>query len=416
MMGYQAKKTIVSLLTAAVMTAAPVMGASPRYPEQPGTKNRVTMTAVGGQRMGKSLRSQKEDVNTPLTGVDEFVAKHLAMASLPREITYDPEKIPYITQKLEAASNYDKIPPHYKALIQANQDKWFWRSGVGMLYWGKEFKLQLYKNRVVVYHFKLDGGKMMATFEPVPTAKPFFTIPDNILKTFAPDERAYAESLRDVVNENVSFLFDVPFFVPNMDMFHRNEYGGKFIPEKYLITGDKLAEVPAELVDERKRDMQIRWGYPIYDVSQIETGKIDDPSGCFFDSEYRRMKVVDSLVLLNLDMVDHEVGSLWKIQSVQYKRAQKSLAVLQEAMANEAAYLKSQNQWTPNRAKVLTVLKRQLDKVIPPAYQLIENTLKKGEFIYTLRNPKGKPPLVRQPNVLLPAPTTSGHRKVNGER
>lgn len=410
-MGYQAKKTIVSLLTAAVMATTPVMGASGRYTGQTGAKNRVTMAAVGGQRMGKSLRSQKEDVNTPLTGVDEFVAKHLPMASLPREITYDPEKIPYITQKLEAASNYDKIPPHYKALIQANQDKWFWQPGASGLYWGKEFNLQLYKNRVVVYHFKLDAGKMMATFEPVPTAKPFFTISNNILKTFAPDERAYAESLRDVVNENVSFLFDVPFFVPNMDLFHRNEYGGKFIPEKYLITGDKLAEVPAELVDERKRDMQTRWGYPIYDVSQIETGKIDDPSGCFFHSEYRRMKVVDSLVLLNLDMVDHEYESLVEMRYIQYTRAQKSLDVLKSAIANEPDYLKSQNQWTPNRAKVLKVLKRQLDKVIPPAEKLLTDSIKNKEFIYTLKQPKGTPRLVRQVNVMQAAPTTSGRQK-----
>lgn len=408
-------RKVFSFLLVTVMTVASLMGAAPRQTGQPQRNPRPPMAAAGRQQAAKKPL-KADSLDTPLTGVDEFVAKYLPMASLPREITYDPEKIPYITQKLETCTNYGKIPPHYKALILANQDKWFWRSGAAMLYWGKEFKLQLYKNRVVVYHFKLDGSKMMATFEPVPTAKPFFTIPDNILKTFAPDERAYAESLRDVVNENVSFLFDVPFFVPNMDMFHRNEYGGKFIPEKYLITGDKLAEVPAELVDERKRDMQTRWGYPIYDVSQIETGKIDDPSGCFFDSQYGYMKVVDSLVLLNLDMVDHEVGSLWEIQSVQYKRAQKSLAVLQEAMANEAAYLKSQNQWTPNRAKVLTILKRQLDKVIPPAEKLIEDSLKKGEFIYTLKQPKGTPPLVRQPNVLLPAPTTSGHRKVNGER
>ncbi|MGN1324880.1 MAG: hypothetical protein ACI4YA_00835 [Candidatus Spyradenecus sp.] len=268
----------------------------------------------------------------------------------------------------------------------------------------------------MVYHFKLDGSKMMATFEPVPTAKPFFTIPDSILKTFSPEERAYTETLRDVVNENISFLFDVPFFVQNMELFKRNEYGGKFIPEKYLITGEKLAAVPAELVDERKREIQSRWGYPIYDVSQVETGKIDDPSGCFFHSEYRRMKVVDSLVLLNLDMVDHEIGSMRELQSVQYSRAEKNLTLLQEAMANEADYLKAQDQWTPNRAKVLTVLQRQLDKLIPPAEKLLQDTLKKGEFIYTLRNPKGKPPLVRQPNVLLPAPTTSGHKQVNGAK
>ena len=408
-------RKVFSFLLVAVMTVASLRGAAPHRTGQPQRNPRPPMAAAGRQQATKKPL-KADSLDAPLTGVDEFVAKYLPMASLPREITYDPEKIPYITQKLETCTNYGKIPPHYKALILANQDKWFWRSGAAMLYWGKEFNLQLYKNRVVIYHFKLDGSKMMATFEPVPTAKPFFTIPDSILKTFTPEERAYAETLRDVVNENISFLFDVPFFVPNMELFKRNEYGGKFITEKYLITGEKLAAVPAELVDERKREIQSRWGYPIYDVSQVETGKIKDPSGCFFHSEYRYMKVVDSLVLLNLDMVDHEIGSMRELQSVQYSRAEKNLTLLQEAMANEADYLKAQNQWTPNRAKVLTVLQRQLDKLIPPAYQLIEDTWKKGEFIYTLRNPKGKPPLVRQPNVLLSAPTTSGHKQVNGAK
>lgn len=403
-------RKVFSFLLVAVMSVASLRGAAPRRTGQPQRNPRPPMAAAGRQQA--TQKPQKADsLDTSLTGVDEFVAKYLPMASLPREITYDPEKIPYITQKLETCTNYGKIPPHYKALILANQDNWYWRSGVGELYWSKEFNLSIYKNRVVIYHFKLDGSKMMATFEPVPTAKPFFTIPDSILKTFSPEERAYAETLRDVVNENISFLFDVPFFVPNMELFKRNEYGGKFIPEKYLITGEKLAAVPAELVDERKREIQSRWGYPIYDVSQVETGKIKDPSGCFFHSEYRYMKVVDSLVLLNLDMVDHEIGSMRELQSVQYSRAEKNLTLLQEAMANEADYLKAQNQWTPNRAKVLTVLQRQLDKLIPPAEKLIEETWKKGEFIYTLKNPKGKPPLLRQTNVMLPAPTTSGKKR-----
>lgn len=411
-MGYQAKKTMLSLLAMAVMTTTPVMGASGRYTGQTGARNRVTLASVGGQRVGKGIsRPKTESVDTPLTGIDDFVAKHLATAAFPPRRTRDPEKIPLINKWMEESSNYDKIPPHYMALIRANQGNWYDTPGTSGLYWGDDFRLSLYKNRVVVYHFKLDAGKMMAVFEPVQGAQPFFTIPDKILNTFTPDERAYAETLRDVVNENMSFLFDVPFFVPNMDMFHRNEYGGKFIPEKYLITGDKLAEVPAELVDERKRDIQTRWGYPIYDVSQIETGKIDDPSGCFFHSEYRRMKVVDSLVLLNLDMVDNEFGSLSEIRSIQYKRAQKSLDVLKSAIANEPDYLKSQNQWTPNRAKVLTVLKRQLDRVIPPAEKLLTDSLKQGEFIYTLKQPKGTPRLVRQVNVMQAAPTTSGRQK-----
>lgn len=94
----------VLCVLAAAMLAAPMMGASPRNMRQPRSQNRTATAAVQGQK--------QEDINTPLTGVDEFVAKHLPTAILSRY--YDSEKIPLITQELKTASNYDKIPPIIK--------------------------------------------------------------------------------------------------------------------------------------------------------------------------------------------------------------------------------------------------------------------------------------------------------------
>ncbi len=275
-------------------------------------------------------------------------------------------------------------------------------------YWGQDFRIDFYKNRLVVIHFKLDTSNLMATFEPARDAKPFFTIPDKVLKTMSPEDQAYAQTLRAVVNENVAFLWDVPFFVPDMDLFRKNEYGGKFIPEKYLITGEKLDLVPAHLVDENKKDMQRRWGFPIYDVSQVETGKIDDPSWCFFHSDYKRMKVVDRLKLLNFDMTDHEYESLIKMRYNQYDRVLKNFVLLTDAMTNEESYLKENGQWTPNKGKILSVLEKQLNKIIPPAEKTLIEAIKNKQFIYTLRQPNGKPQFIRQTDVTKPTPTTAG--------
>ena len=269
------------------------------------------------------------------------------------------------------------------------------------------------KNRIVVAYYELDPSLMMATFEPVPDAKPFFTVPDKVLKTFSDEERAYTETLRDVVNENISFLFDVPFFVPDMDMFRRNEYGGKFIPEKYLVSGDKVDLIPSHLVDDRKRDIQKRFGFPIYDVTQVETGRISNTSTCFYQSEYDKMQVVDRLVLLNLDMMDHEYASLVEMRYNQYERGQRALQSLQEAVAQEANYLKANGQWTSKKQMVLNQLKKEMDKKIPPAIQQLADAIKQKKFIYSLNQPDRQPRLARQRDVTKPAPYTSGRLREN---
>jgi hypothetical protein len=341
------------------------------------------------------------------------VAKHLEEARTPLNIKeFDPTTVPPLEDVLKKSKNYHQLTPQYVALIDANRDRQTWRHNYAVLYWGKKKRLDLMgDSRIVVDYYELDPSLMMATFEPVPHAKPFFTVPDKVLKTFSDEERAYTETLRDVVNENISFLFDVPFFVPDMDMFRRNEYGGKFIPEKYLVSGDKVDLIPTHLVDDRKRDIQKRFGFPIYDVTQVETGQIYNSSTCFYQSEYDKMQVVDSLVLLNLDVVNNEIEALTTMRIVQYDRVKKGFALMRTALANEADYLKDKGQWTPNIQKVLTQLDKQLEKIMPPAEKMMTEYRRNKKFIYSLNQPDRQPRLVRQRNVMKPAPYTSGRQK-----
>jgi hypothetical protein len=364
-------------------------------------------------RQAKGLTpAEIEARDAPLTGIEEFVAKHLADKRKVKML--DVSAAPPLEDLLNQSTNYHQLPPQYVALINANRDQQSWKKNYAMLYWGKEKKMLLYGDRrIVVEYNELDSSDMMATFEPIPDAKPFFIVPDKVLKTFSDEERAYTETLRDVVNENISFLFDVPFFVPDMEMFHRNEYGGKFIPEKYLVSGDKVDLIPAHLVDDRKRDMQKRFGFPIYDVTQVETGRISSGSACFYDSEYDKMQVVDRLVLLNLDVVNNENGALMTMRIVQYDRVKKGFALMRTALANEADYLKDKGQWTPKIQKVLTQLDKQLEKIMPPAEKMMTEYRRNDKFIYSLNQPDRQPRLVRQRDVTKPAPYTSGRLREN---
>ncbi len=388
-----------------------VASAKQKATRSPNRANNRTNKAKPRQAKGLTP-AEIEARDAPLTGIEEFVAKHLADKRKVKML--DVSAAPPLEDLLNQSTNYHQLPPQYVALINANRDQQSWKKDYAMLYWGKEKKMLLYGDRrIVVEYNELDSSDMMATFEPVPDAKPFFTVPDKVLKTFSDEERAYTETLRDVVNENISFLFDVPFFVPDMEMFHRNEYGGKFIPEKYLVSGDKVDLIPAHLVDDRKRDIQKRFGFPIYDVTQVETGRISSGSACFYHSEYDKMQVVDSLVLFNLDVVNNEIVALMRMRIVQYDRVKKGFDLLQKAVAQEADYLKDNGQWTLKKQMVLNQLKKEMDKVIPPAIQQLEDAYKQKKFIYSLNQPDRQPRLARQRDVTKPAPYTSGRLREN---
>ncbi len=344
-----------------------------------------------------------------------FVEKHLATSKLPkREGAYDPEKAPAAYKMIQNAPNYNKIPPQYRALIDANKDKCFaGLDGGATAYMGEEFHIRLYKNRLIFLGYKLDASNMMAIFEPAKDAKPFLTIPAATLKKMSDEDRAYVETLRDIVNENVAFLWDVPFFVPDMKRFDNGDYAGKFIPEKYMVSGRYLDDLPSHLIDDSKREIQRRWGFPIYDISQVETGEIFDPSGCFYHSDYTKMKVVSTLTLLNWDMMEpkNKQNALHAIRFMQYTRVQKNIAFLKKAPEKELKALEESGQLTPDRKKILDTIQKQFDKMIPQAEKTLQTALDKGQFIYTLRQPNGKPKrMVKQSDIFNPE-YTSGRVK-----
>lgn len=234
---------------------------------------------------------------------------------------------------------------------------------------------------------------MMSIFEPIKGGQPFFTIPDKVISRFPEADQVYARQLTEVVNEVVSYLFEVPFFIPDMDRFNRGDYAGKFIPEKYLLTGESLDRVPAGLVDPEKKDLYSRWGWPVYDLSQVETGEIRDVSGCFWYSKYQELKVVDRLVVLNLDMAEEKnrQGAINFIRIYQYKRALQDLEILKQAPDAEREALRAEDNLTPARAKVLSVLEKQLDKIIPSAERVLQQALDDKRFIFSLRQPDRQP-------------------------
>ena len=256
-----------------------------------------------------------------------------------------------------------------------------------------DFSLREADGRIIVWHHKLDSSKMMSIFEPIKGGQPFFTIPDKVISRFPEADQVYARQLTEVVNEVVSYLFEVPFFIPDMDRFNRGDYAGKFIPEKYLLTGESLDRVPAGLVDPEKKDLYSRWGWPVYDLSQVETGEIRDVSGCFWYSKYQELKVVDRLVVLNLDMAEEKnrQGAINFIRIYQYKRALQDLEILKQAPDAEREALRAEDNLTPARAKVLSVLEKQLDKIIPSAERVLQQALDDKRFIFSLRQPDRQP-------------------------
>lgn len=221
------KKSILGLLLVSVLATGTVMGertdwrrsdrenASLAFAAKKKPMRSQGRAVKHSKGKANSKKHQKQRTYTPLTGIEAFVSKQLAAARAPLTLpTFDPNKEKPLQELLESTINYHQLPPHYLALIEANHEKQAWRDSSASLYRSKKWKFEMLGDRIIRSVFELESSDMMAIFEPVPNAKPFFTVPDNVLKTFSNEERAYTETLRDVVNENVSFLFDVPFFGP----------------------------------------------------------------------------------------------------------------------------------------------------------------------------------------------------------
>lgn len=134
-------------------------------------------------------------------------------------------------------------------------------------------------------------------------------------------------------------------------------------------------------------------GLPIYDVAQVETGEIRDTSGCFSFSKYDKLRVVNELVLLNLDSFQDEArdGSLDRIRQTQYKQTLSLLAGLKKSMDEERQVLAKAGKLNKIREQMIAEIENHLEKIIPPAEKTLNEALQQKKFIYSLNNPQGKP-------------------------
>ena len=416
---------ILGVLIAVALTHGDVLGAKPF--ERNGIRDRVGQTSVRGRTLSRNqaaFRAERDSDAAPeLTDEDQFVSENLAKSGTgwrSKQGWVRSDLVDKVEARLKRSLNYNTLPARYRKLIDANRSNYFFLGADEKMPYhvfdSDDFSLREADGRTIVWHHKLDASKMMAIFEPVTGNRPFFEIPEKVMNTFPETDQVYARRLTEVVNEVVSYVFEVPFFIPDMKRFDRGDYAGKFIPEKYLIKGKRLDRVPKGLVDPDKKDLYARWGWPVYDLSQVETGEIRDVSGCFYFSEYDKLKVVDNLVVLNLDMAEdkNKDKALNHIRFHQYERAQKDLEILKRAPAAEREALRAAGDLTPAREKVLTVLEKRLEKIIPPAEQLLQEALDQKKFIFNLRQPDRQPKRMKRVGIMN-TEFTSGRQKVRGE-
>ncbi len=123
------------------------------------------------------------------------------------------------------------------------------------------------------------------------------------------------------------------------------------------------------------------------------------------------MNVVDRLVQVNFYSLEMEEKMLDDIRTLQYDRAITGFKLLQQAAQDEEAYLRKNKQWTAGKRQVLSTLKYQLKREIPPLVSTLKSAMKKKQFIYSARQPRQKPMFIRHTNVMTMPPTTSGRYK-----
>ena len=185
---------------------------------------------------------------------------------------------------------YQNLPKALKEKIDSNQENYFMGKKDELQAEIKYIALYCDKNIDIYYaepnlqlprilidmekHPQSIKGYVMASYEPSPavdkkTGKPYFWVPERILKQISTEERAYFETFLDVVNENYHFLTAYPLLKVEPQKFKDGEYWAKFVPAQYLVT-DGSAPKPAGYQPGLKDDIQTRLGAPVYDLSEMK--------------------------------------------------------------------------------------------------------------------------------------------------
>lgn len=427
-------KKLVSLMMLVVLVgfmtgdvfAAPKKNTNKRETTKTSAKLNAKPTKAAKAAPSKSAAKSTATSNVPeIMDMDAFVQENLpkqenADNSKYFKENYVSELTGEIAEAFHQTRNYMTMPEQYRVLAEANQDNYYRPDGKSgddghiYVYSSRDFSVTKHKGRMVIYHYKLDASKMMAVFEPVLNAKPTVTIPDALMRPLSKEEKEYTKTLLSVVNENISFLFDVPNFVPDMDRFNRGDYAGKFVPRKYMLTDEKKLKKLTEqgLVDSEKEDIYTRWGWPVYDVSKVETGEIVDHSGCSYYSEYKRIRYVNPLILLNLDSFEpeHKTNSLNIIWNEQKEQMEQDFDILGKAPSAELEALEKAGKATPGMKNVIAEIEKKLKKKVAEGRKLIGDK----KDIYMLSKPNEKPKKFKKV-YLMGVEYTSGRQKERAE-
>lgn len=281
------------------------------------------------------------------------------------------------------------------------------------------------------------GHDMLSVFEQRPQIPQFIKVEETWMTEMDDDDRAYVRKLLAVVNENMAYIGDIPFYKPDTQRsiieFWR-ESCAKCIPEKYLLTGAVLDTLPSELVDPTKIDLQKRLGYPIYDISDYEcaeaweaslraTGKSADearklvaergPLTCDKEvpfSRYGNFRFVDSLVQFQgwWTVIGHQEVVLKTLREVQYKRAQASLKIIFNGLKEE---LKLQ-EGNPKRKKVLIHVLQNVRRLGQKWDNMLQEAMDQKKLLFSLTNPNGRREAFRV-NALRTLTTWGTYKKID---
>lgn len=200
----------------------------------------LTLVCLAGLALAAPGRQKGSLSSVP--GQAEFVKKALAEAVGPKR-----EPNPEWVQQVRSSLNLAFIPPQYRALIQANTRGYMTVEEYNALpevpkeakfqdnipsdallpYAGKNFCVVIVEGKLVFAPLRLQPEMMAAVFEPPAKIPERFKLSKELQRSLNAEEKAYAKVLLEVLNENYTYLLDMPNFVLDPERFARNEYAGR---------------------------------------------------------------------------------------------------------------------------------------------------------------------------------------------
>lgn len=328
-----------------------------------------------------------------------------------------------IIQELVKKNPFDAtVPLLYRFLIYLNKKNYYFpteanrqKRDVVCIYSGPDVTMTVrprVKWSACIYLHNIWPYDMLAVFEPKPDMKPLITLPETATAGLSEEDKTYTTHLLSVVNENLSYIGEIPFYKPDLNLFWcYEEFIGQVIPEKYLLTGAQLDKVPEKLIDQNKIDLQKRLGYPVYNVCDLEVGR-ERKSYRYVDTVYisrwrkiqsemprgklkdnggspiascSGMKVVPTLYYIQGSTNFQKRAAIVAdaLRKIQYRRAQKSLKTFFLGLKAEKELQKEY----PARVQVLNQVLVQAAKYGRTWNNMLQKAMDEKKFLFSLTDP-----------------------------